>query len=35
MIMKMDIFRKFLLDHEDFVTGNLYHVSFYNDFEQL
>ena len=21
MIMKMDIFRKFLLDHEDFVSG--------------
>ena len=33
MIMKMHIFRKLLLDHEDFVLGMSF-VSFYNDFEQ-
>ena len=33
MIMKMNIFREFLLDHEDFVSG-MSSVSFYNDFEQ-
>ena len=30
MIVKMHIFREFLLDHEDFVSD----MSFYNDFEQ-
>ena len=33
MIVKMRIFRDFLLDHEDFVSGMSF-VSFYNDFEQ-
>ena len=33
MIMKMRIFREFLLDHEDFVSSMPF-VSFYNDFEQ-
>ena len=33
MIMKMHIFREFLIDHEDFFSGMSF-VSFYNDFEQ-
>ena len=33
MIVKMHIFREFLLDHEDFVSGMSF-VPFYNDFEQ-
>ena len=33
MIMKMDIFQKCLLHHEDFVSGESF-VSFYNAFEQ-
>ena len=33
MIMKMDTFRKVLLDHEDFVSGMSF-ASFYNDFDQ-
>ena len=32
MIVKMHIFREFLLDHEDFASGMSF-VSFYNDFE--
>ena len=33
IIVKMHIFREFLFDHEDFVSGMPF-VSFYNDFEQ-
>ena len=33
MIVKMRIFREFLFDHEDFVSGMSF-VLFYNDFEQ-
>ena len=33
MIMKIHIFREFLPDHEDFVSGMSY-VSIYNKFEQ-
>ena len=33
MIVKMRIFREFLLDHEEFVSRMSF-VSFYNDFEQ-
>ena len=33
MIMKMGIFRKVLLDHEDCISGMSF-VSFDNDFEQ-
>ena len=33
MIMKMHIFREFLPDHEDFVSGMSF-VSIYNNFEQ-
>ena len=33
MIMRMHIFREFILDHEDFVSGMSF-VPFYNDFEQ-
>ena len=33
MIMKMCIFREFLLDQEDFVSSMSF-VSFYNEFEQ-
>ena len=33
MIVKMDTFRKILLDHEGFVSGKSF-VSFYYDFEQ-
>ena len=33
MIMKVCTFRKFLLDHEDFVSGKSF-VPFYNAFEQ-
>ena len=33
MIVKMRIFREFLLDHGDFVSGMSF-VSIYNDFEQ-
>ena len=33
MIVKMYIFREFLPDHEDFVSGMSF-VSIYNDFEQ-
>ena len=33
MIVKMRIFREFLLHHEDFVFGMSF-ASFYNDFEQ-
>ena len=34
MIVKKRIFREFLLDHEDLVSGMSF-VSFYNEFEQL
>ena len=34
MIVKMHIFREFLPDHEDFVSGMSF-VSIYNNFEQL
>ena len=34
MIVKMDTFGKFLLDHEDFVSGKSF-LSVYNDFEHL
>ena len=33
MIVKMHIFREYLLDHKDFVSGMSF-VSFYYDFEQ-
>ena len=33
MIVKMHIFREFLTDHEDFVSGMSF-VSIYNNFEQ-
>ena len=33
MIVNMHIFREFLPDHEDFVSGMSF-VSIYNDFEQ-
>ena len=33
MIVNMHIFREFLPDHEDFVSG-MSSVSIYNDFEQ-
>ena len=33
MIIKMHIFRKIKLDHEDFVTGMSF-VSFYNELER-
>ena len=30
MIVKMHIFREFLIDHEDFVSGMSFKMSFYN-----
>ena len=33
MIMKMQVFREFLTDHGDFVSGMSF-VSIYNNFEQ-